>query len=102
MWGPYRIRTLPENTRKLFWRNPVPIHTHPRLAEVVDDDVVAVVAVAVAGVVEGARHELVAGVPRRRHVEARAVGDINCWRVPVQEMLQCMYVQRGAKKFMHV
>ena len=64
------------NTRKLFWRNPVPIHSHPRLAEVVDDDVVAVVAVAVAGVVEGARHELVAGVPRRRHVEAGAANMI--------------------------
>ena len=66
------------NMRKLFWRNPVPIHTHPRVAEVVDDDVVAVVAVS-AGVVEGAGHELVAGVPRRRHVEAGAAGDINCY-----------------------
>ena len=49
-------------------------NAHPRVAEVIHHDVVAVIVVAAAaGVVEGAGHELVAGVPRRRHVKARAV-----------------------------
>ena len=72
-----QCKGLYRNTRKLFLAESSS-DTHPRVAEVVDDDVVAVVAV-FAGVVEGAGHELVAGVPRRRHVEARAVGAIDCY-----------------------